>query len=253
MKWTLAFLLLAHNITGIHFTGNSSRLPSTLERAAGLHTGMIASKESLDRACDRLTSTGFISTCKYNWSDTEKGSEVTFDITELPSTESIRFDIPGISEDTLWTWIQNNDPMLTRRAPNSDRATRGYLAALKRFRPDLPEPAVNVDLRTHIITIGQVPQPDTATRSRTVESGKDDLVLGRLNIEGLPEFTTSRVRGMWKIEEGQKFTRQQVDDFVDTVFRSNILPVEIQNANPSVDIRPDTRTADVTLRFGRAH
>ena len=192
--------------------------------------------------------TGFISTCKYSWKDSEKGSDVTFDITELPSTETVRFAIAGVPEQSIWAWIEQNEPMLTRRAPDSDRATRSYVAAVRRFRPDLPEPAVNIDLGTHIITIGQAPAPDVS-RSRVVETKEESYVMGKLNIEGLPNFTSNRVRGMWKIAEGQKFTRQQVDDFVDAVFKSGILPIEIQNANPSVDIRPDTHTANVTLRF----
>jgi len=250
VKWTLAFLLLAHNITGIHFTGNSSRLPGTLERAAGLRTGMVASKESLDRACERLTNTGFISMCKYKWTDSAKGSEVTFEIEELPSTETVRFNVPGVNEETLWTWIQQNDPMLTRRAPDSERATRSYVAALKRYRPELPEPAVNMDLGTHTITIGQPPPPDPSrARTADVKEEKQDYLMGKLNVEGLPSFSTNRVKGMWKIAEGEKFTRTQVDDFVDAVFKSGILPIEIQNANPSVEVRPDTRTADVTIRF----
>ncbi len=248
MKWTLAFLLLAHNITGIHFTGNSSRLPSVLERTAGLQLGMVASKETLDRACERLTQTGFIATCKYRWVDNEKGSDVTFDITELPATERVRFDVPGVEEQAIWDWIQVNEPMLARRSPDSERATRAYVAALHRFRPDLPAQPVNLDLGTHTITIGKPPAQDVS-RARTVETTNDEYVMGQLNIEGLPQFTTNRVRALWKIAPGEKFTRKQVDDFVDQVFKSGILPIEIQNASPSIDVKPDNRTADVTLRF----
>lgn len=255
----LALLFFFAAIESVQISG-TQRLPAeaVIEASGLFRPGQTGSKADLDAACNRLVITGFFSECRYTFAPTQTGVRVRLQVSELPATQQVRIDAADTPERLVWEWLAKNAPLAKRESPDNPQANDYYTQALQRYAREKylkPETSINVDLSRKLTTIAvgkplvlDAPPPrDSASRTRGDDAER--FKFGALTIQGVPAFTQRRVRALWTLKEGDTFTDEDVNKFIEKVFASQILPVEIQNATPKLDRRSGTDLTDVTLVF----
>ena len=113
-------------LTGYEVTG--TRLPvESVIRLSGLRVGQKVNYDILTEACNKITSTGLVSTVNYayNVDPGKPGVKVSFKIwDELPLLPS-KIDPPE-QADQIWGCLESADPVFTRELPNTKDALRFY-------------------------------------------------------------------------------------------------------------------------------
>ncbi len=124
-------------ILTIQVEGNSRFAVEPVIRAAGLQIGTKAAKEDFEAACKRLVDTGLFTTANYRYRPADTKGEPGFDLTlvvaENDDLREARIEIPGAEELQVWTWLEQNEPLVTRQMPANDQATAFYLRAIERY------------------------------------------------------------------------------------------------------------------------
>lgn len=115
-------------LAGIEVTG--SRLPAeSVIRLSGLKVGQMVNYDILTKACDRITSTGLVSTVDYayNVKPGTPGVVVSFKLWDEQSLLPVTI-YPEANAELLWGCLQAADPIFTREMPNTKAAIRFYTA-----------------------------------------------------------------------------------------------------------------------------
>lgn len=162
MRFVCLFLALAaaqgRTVGSIHVEGNS-RLPAAgVVGAAGLKTGGEASQADLEAACARLVDTGLFVSANYRYvpaRDRDKPAiDVTLVVVESTDLRPARVQIPGVEEESVWDWMPQHEPLVTRGLPANEAAEATYIRAIERFmaqrlgRQEKVIVKLAVDLRT---------------------------------------------------------------------------------------------------------
>ncbi len=103
--------------------------PSSIIRLSGLKVGQMVNYDILSEACNRITSTGLVSTIDYayNVEPGRPGVMVSFKLwDELPLLPASIY--PQEDEDRIWGCLQSADPIFTRELPNTKAALHFYSA-----------------------------------------------------------------------------------------------------------------------------
>jgi hypothetical protein len=113
-------------LAGIEVTG--TRFPTnSIIRLSGLKIGQMVNYDVLSEACNRITSTGLVSTIDYAYKvePGKPGVVVSFKLwDELPLLPASVY--PHENEDRLWACLQSADPIFTRELPNTKAALHFY-------------------------------------------------------------------------------------------------------------------------------
>jgi hypothetical protein len=246
--FALLLFLAAAPIQNIEVHGNKSVPAPVITALTGLKTGQSADKPEFDMACARIVRTGFFTNCNYSYApNANHGYSVTFEVEEIPRTQSVRLEIPGLDKEKF----QAQEPLLGSSIPDSDVAVTTYVMALQRFLKTTEKPDINIDLqhKETVIAFGEGKKVPRRAPDPGPHTAPPKLTFGELTIKGLPAFTERRVRAMWTLQPGDPLKESTADDFVSEVFEAKVLPVEFLDASTRTEPRPNSNTADVTITF----
>jgi len=108
---------------------SGSQVPTAVVlEIGGLKLGAGINKAGIEEACNKLGQSGIFESVGYHYEPGPKhGYVVTLELTDPRKMVDAAFDIPGVDENALWTWITAQFPKFQHRVPQSDEAQR-YLA-----------------------------------------------------------------------------------------------------------------------------
>ncbi|HXN46042.1 MAG TPA: POTRA domain-containing protein [Bryobacteraceae bacterium] len=138
--WLLFLVALAARcgtIGSIRVEGNSRYPAAAVIAASGLKPGISASPDDLQAATQRLMDTGLFSSTNYRYvparSEDKPVIDVTLVVFEISDLRPCRIQIPGTDEETVWTWLGENEPLVQKSIPTNDAAESLYVRAIERF------------------------------------------------------------------------------------------------------------------------
>jgi outer membrane protein assembly factor BamA len=167
----------SYPIQRLALEGNSRLRTEPVLAASGLRVGQTATPADFAKACDRLMETGLFRSARYRYEPaaaTEPAFAVTLQVAEAEELQPVRIEIPEVQEEDLWSWMAQNEPLVTRQAPANPAAERYYAAAIERYLD-------SCNKRERIIATGRV---DAAAGMLTVFRPAELPKIAELRFEG---------------------------------------------------------------------
>lgn len=132
-----AFAAQAGTIGSIHVEGNSRYPAAAVIVASGLKPGISATPDDLQAAAQRLMDTGLFSSTNYRYVPARSQDKPVIDVTlvvfEISDLRPCRIQIPGTDEESVWTWLRENEPLVQKSISTTDAAEAFYVRAMERF------------------------------------------------------------------------------------------------------------------------
>ena len=132
-----AFAAQCGTIGSIRVEGNGRYPAAAVIAASGLKPGVSASTEELAAAAQRLMDTGLFSSTNYRYVPARSQDKPVIDVTlvvgEISDLRPCRIQIPGTDEESVWTWLRENEPLVQKAIPANDAAEAFYVRAVERF------------------------------------------------------------------------------------------------------------------------
>jgi outer membrane protein assembly factor BamA len=101
-----------------------------------------------------LIGSGLFEGCSWKYTPTSSsGGIMTLDLREAPAPQTARLTVPGVSDEELWKWLAQNEPLVQRKMPASDEAVKFYTDAIRRYLKQDLASSVDTNLNTHETTI----------------------------------------------------------------------------------------------------
>ncbi len=124
-------------IGSIHVEGASRYPDAAVIGASGLKPGISVLPADLQAAAQRLMDTGLFSSTNYRYVPARSQDKPVIDVTlvvfEITDLRPCRIQIPGADEESVWTWLRENEPLLQKGIPTNDAAEAFYVRAIERF------------------------------------------------------------------------------------------------------------------------
>ena len=141
------------HVTKIDMQGLSRFRPEGVLTTLALKAPSDVGKTGLDAACQKLIGSGLFEGCSWKYTPTS-GSEgtLTLDLKEAPAPQTARLTVPGVSDEQLWSWLAQNEPLIQRKMPSSDEAVTFYTDAIRRYLKQDIAPSVDTNLNAHETT-----------------------------------------------------------------------------------------------------
>ena len=114
----------------------ASRYPAErILAAASLKPGLIAGKEELDAARNRLMETGVFESVGYRFgpSASGKGIVVTLQVVEVAEVYPFRFERLEAPSNELEAWLKSSDPFFGDKIPATPLVLGRYVKAIEAF------------------------------------------------------------------------------------------------------------------------
>jgi len=132
-----AFAAQCATVGSIHVEGNARYPAAAVIVASGLKPGVSASPADLQAAAQRLMDTGLFSSTNYRIVPARSQDKPVIDVTlvvfEISDLRPCRIQIPGTEEESVWTWLRENEPLVQKSIPTNDAAESLYVRAIERF------------------------------------------------------------------------------------------------------------------------
>jgi outer membrane protein assembly factor BamA len=144
-------------VVEIQVVGNERFPSAAVAGAAGIAAGQMAAASDFDAATQKLSETGFFRSVNYRYTPkTVGGAEgfaLTWEVQELPASDSVILDFSGIEEADLWQALRAANTLADRVMPGNAAATEYYQRVLEqvlraRNRAERVLPATEADLAT---------------------------------------------------------------------------------------------------------
>jgi outer membrane protein insertion porin family len=122
-------------INSLTVEGASRYAAERILAAANLKPGLIAGKEELDAARNRLMETGLFESVGYRFgpSASGKGIVVTLQVVEVAEVYPFRFERLEASSNELEAWLKSSDPLFGDKIPATPPALGRYAKAIEAF------------------------------------------------------------------------------------------------------------------------
>ena len=137
LLFLVAFAAQCGTIGSIRVESNSRYPAADVIAASGLKPGISASPDDLQAAAQRLMDTGLFSSTNYRFVPARSQDRPVIDVTlvvfEIPDLRPCRIQIPGADEESVWTWLRENEPLVQKSIPTNDAAESFYVRAIERF------------------------------------------------------------------------------------------------------------------------
>ncbi len=147
--WQSTFHVLKIDIQGL-----SRFRPEAVLTTVALKANSDVRKTDLDDACQKLIGSGLFEGCSWKYTPTSSsGGTLTLDLKEAPAPQTARLTVPGVSDEQLWGWLAQNEPLIQRKIPSSDEAVTFYTGAIRRYLKQDIAPSVDTNLNTHETTL----------------------------------------------------------------------------------------------------
>ena len=147
--WQSTFQLAKIDVQGL-----ARFQPKAVLATVGLKAGSNAGKAELDGTCQKLIGSGLFEGCNWKYTPTSSaGGTVTLDLKEAPATQTVRLTVAGVSDEQLWSWLAQNEPLVQRKMPISDDAIRFYTDAIHRYLKQDIASSIDTNLNTHETTL----------------------------------------------------------------------------------------------------
>ena len=147
--WQSTFQLAKIDVQGL-----ARFQPKAVLATVGLKAGSNAGKAELDGTCQKLIGSGLFEGCNWKYTPTSSaGGTVTLELKEAPATQTVRLTVAGVSDEQLWTWLAQNEPLVQRKMPISDDAIRFYTDAIHRYLKQDIASSIDTNLNTHETTL----------------------------------------------------------------------------------------------------
>ncbi len=121
----------------IQVEGNSRFTPEAVIQGSQLKLGQEVTVAEFAAACQRLSGTGLFTATRFRYRPSQdagtSGFELTLIVEEEQDLHAVRIEIPEIDEAAAWSWLAQNEPLVTRQIVPNDAATAYYTAAIERF------------------------------------------------------------------------------------------------------------------------
>jgi outer membrane protein assembly factor BamA len=161
LSWcVLAFFLFlflwqsTFQVVKIDIQGLSRFQPEAVLTTVALKANSEVGKTDLDAVCQKLIVSGLFEGCNWKYAPTSStGGTLTLDLKEAPAPQTVRLTIPGVSDEQLWSWLAQNEPLVQRKMPSSDEAAKFYTDAIRRYLKQDLASSVDTNLNTHETTI----------------------------------------------------------------------------------------------------
>jgi outer membrane protein assembly factor BamA len=118
----------------IQVEGNQRFTTEAIIQASQLKPGVEVTVDDFTAACRRLSDTGLFSATRFRYQPAENaGFDLTLIVEEEQDLREVRIEIPEIDEAAVWSWLDQNEPLVKKQMPANDPATAYYIHAIERF------------------------------------------------------------------------------------------------------------------------
>jgi outer membrane protein insertion porin family len=130
-----AQLAQKYPLENLRVQGNKQIPAERIVAASGLKTGAVVQKSDFDAARERLLESGAFESVGYSYKPaaTNSGYDATFEVVEVATLYSYRFEALPASADALRTALRKQEPLLGERIPATPQVLNRYTAAIRQF------------------------------------------------------------------------------------------------------------------------
>jgi hypothetical protein len=255
MRCLLLLLALAaaqgRTIGSIYVEGNSRLSAAAVIGASGLKPGAEVAPADLDAVCTRLVDSGFFVSANYRYvpvrGQEKPAIDVTLVVVEVTDLRPSRVQIPGVEEETVWVWLDRNEPLVKKRLPTTDAAEATYIRAIERFMAERLGRKEKVV--TRLVADFRTGAQYTMFRPETLPK------VAAVRFEGVRSVSaTDLEKALGKVAIGSEFTELEFRDWVN----ANLVPLYenvgcLRVAFPRVSVEPNASsglTVTTTVQEG---
>jgi len=122
-------------LENLRIQGNKQIPAERIVAASGLKLGSLVQKADFDAARERLLESGAFESVGYSYKPaaTNSGYDATFEVVEVATLYSYRFEALPASADALRAALHKQEPLLGDRIPATPQVLNRYTAAIRQF------------------------------------------------------------------------------------------------------------------------
>jgi outer membrane protein insertion porin family len=223
----------AGTIGSVRLEGNSRYPAAALIAVSGLKPGASATPADLEAAAQRLMDTGLFASTNYRYVPARLQDKPVIDVTlvvaEISDLRPCRIQIPGTDEQTVWTWLVENEPLVQKSIPTNDAAESFYVRAIERFMAERLGRKEKVIAKLANWGAGYVFRPETLPK------------VAALRFEGNQSIAAADlVKALGPVAIGSEYTELEFRDWVERNLRPLYENVgRLRVGFPRVTVAPD--------------